>query len=66
MPEITVTGGLGPYCGDLVYTVKYGIPLLPINGISDPVAYLNEVFTINTIDVDLIDETRPYEVTVSF
>lgn len=46
--------------------MRYGTPLVEINGISDPVAYLNEVFTINTVDVELIDETRPYDVTITF
>ena len=46
--------------------MRYGTPLAEISGISEPVAYLNEVFTINTVDVELIDETRPYDVTITF
>lgn len=37
-----------------------------INGISDPVSFLGQTFTINSIDQNLIGEVVPYRVVAEF
>lgn len=53
-------------CGDLEYTVQYGDPLVNINGISDPVSFLGETFTINSVDQALIGQVVDYRVVAEF